>query len=130
LPDAVIKIRTLAAVDIAFLGPKLILSEFALGVIGPASLGILTLLRSHSLGGLLFGSYLISLGINYVPLLVYAIRIARNHTAHAEIAIESSDRKRMFRRYRWQSSLLLLPLVVPMAAIAQEWRRGHQSSPK
>ena len=70
-------IRRLAAIDLAFLGPRIILPEFALGVVGPTVLGIWTLLRSQSAGSVLFGAYLIALGINYVPLLLDPIDIVR-----------------------------------------------------
>jgi hypothetical protein len=114
--------RKLAAVDLAYLGPKIILTEFALGVIGPIGLGILTLARNRSGGGLLLGCYLITLGINYVPLLVYAIGIVRGSSAMAELADEPDDRKAMFRKYRRLSMLLLLPLVVPIVILMQRRR--------
>jgi hypothetical protein len=121
-----IGIRRLAAVDLAYLGPKFILTEFTFGVLGPAALGIWTLWRSESIGGTLVGAYLVSLGINYVPLLLYAIDIARQGTAQAEIADEAGDRRALFRKYRRQSLLLLVPLAVPVIALAQEWRTRTQ----
>ena len=68
-----IDFRKLAAVDIAFLGSRLILAEFSIGVFSLLALGLLTLLRSHSLGGIALASYILCLGLNYVPLLLYAI---------------------------------------------------------
>jgi hypothetical protein len=121
-----IDIRTLAALDIAFLGPRIILIEFGAGVLLPIALGALTLARARSLNGALLGLYLITLGINYVPLLLYAISIVRAGSAAAEIAEGSNDRTArtaMFRRYRRQSLLLLVPLMVPIASAIQEWRR-------
>jgi hypothetical protein len=41
-----LNVRKLAAIDLAFLGSKTIPTEFALGVAGSTSLGILTL-RGH-----------------------------------------------------------------------------------
>lgn len=73
----VIDFRKLAAVDIAFLGSQLILAEFSIGVFGSLALGLLTLLRSHSVGTVTLGCYLLFVGINYVPLLFYATRIVR-----------------------------------------------------
>ena len=61
-------IRKLVAVDIAFLGSRLILTEFSVGVFGSFGLGILTLARTDSLGWILFGPYLVCIGITYVPL--------------------------------------------------------------
>jgi hypothetical protein len=121
---SVINIRKLAALDLAFLGTKFIIAEFALGVLGPATLGLFTLLRSHSAGGTLFGLYLVSLGVNYVPLLLHAISIVRDGTAQAEIADDIDDRKQLFAKYRRGSLLLLLPLAVPIVAFAQ-WHRSH-----
>jgi hypothetical protein len=61
----VIDLRRLAAVDVAFLGSKIILTEFAVGVLGPIVLGILTLRKSHSMGGMIFGVYLLLIGVNF-----------------------------------------------------------------
>jgi hypothetical protein len=73
----VIDFRKLAALDIVFLGSRLILAEFSIGVVGSLALGLFALIRSHSVGGIALGSYLLFIGINYVPLLVYAISIVR-----------------------------------------------------
>jgi len=113
---AVIDPRKLAAVDVAFLGPKIILTEFAIGVFGPIVLGILALRKSHSTGGAIFGVYLLLIGINYVPMLINAINLAKNGTARDEIVDESEDTKKLFRKYRKQSLYLLVPLVAPIAA--------------
>jgi hypothetical protein len=118
--EAVINIRRLAAVDLAFLGPWIILPEFALGVLAPIGLGILTLWRSESAFGTLLGVYLAALGLNYVPLLLHAMSIVRHDTAHAEIAAEAGDRTLLFRKYRRQSLWLLVPLVVPIVALVQQ----------
>src|SRR5262245_53182532 len=114
-----INIRMLAALDIAFLGSRVILSEFAFGVLGPMALGILTCLRSHTLYGVAFGLYLMCLGVNYVPLLLHGIDIVRRRTAQVEVSAEPGDRRAVFRKYRRGSVLLLVPLVVPALAIAQ-----------
>jgi hypothetical protein len=120
----VIDFRKLAAVDIAFLGSRLILAEFSIGVFGSFALGLWTLLRSHSIGGIALGSYLLFIGINYVPLLLYAITIVRVDSARDEIAEERADKREMFRKYRRQSLLLLVPLAVPILALARELRRN------
>jgi membrane protease YdiL (CAAX protease family) len=116
----VIDFRKLAALDIAFLGSRLVVAEFSIGVFGSFALGIFTLLRSHSVGGVALGSYLLFIGINYVPLLVYAIRIVRLYSARDEVAEERADKHGMFRKYRRQSLLLLVPLAVPILALAHE----------
>ena len=117
-----INVRKLAAVDLAFLGPRLILPEFALGVFGPAAIGIVTLFRSHSAGAVLLGGYFVALGINYIPLLLHAISLVRHGTARAEVADEAGDRTQLFRHYRRQSLWLLVPFVVPLMALVQARR--------
>jgi uncharacterized protein len=120
----VIDFRKLAAVDIAFLGSRLILAEFSVGVFGSLALGVFTLLRSRSVGGIALGSYLLCIGINYVPLLLYAIRLVRLDSARYEIAEEIADKRGMFRKYRRQSLLLLVPLAVPILSAARELKRN------
>ena len=120
-----IDFRKLAAVDIAFLGSRLILAEFSIGVFGSVALGLLTLLRTHSVRGTAFGCYLVCIAINYVPLLLYAISIVRLDSAHYEVDEEVADKRRMFRKYRHQSLLLLVPLAVPMLAVACELHRNR-----
>ena len=110
--------RKLAAIDIAFLGSKFIIAEFAAGVLLCAALGAFTILRAGSLGQRALGLYLICLGINYVPMLVYAIAITRGHSAQAEIGDElMSNSLRAMAKYRRRSIFLLLPLLVPVIAL-------------
>jgi hypothetical protein len=125
--QGVISIRKLAALDIAFLGPKLILAEFGGGILLAAAIGLLTLRRSHSVWQILLGAYLLTLAVNYVPLLLYAITIVRHRSAQVEVAHEVTDRNRSFRRYRRQSLLLLVPFAVPILAIAQERQKSSRS---
>jgi hypothetical protein len=122
----VINVRKLAALDIAFLGPKLILAEFSLGIFLSAAIGLLTLKRSHSGWQILLGGYLLTLAVNYVPLLLYAIAIVRHRSAQIEVAHEVADRNRSFRRYRRQSLLLLIPFAVPILAFAQERQKARE----
>src|SRR5712671_6346566 len=95
-----INIRKLAAIDLEFLGPKVILAEFGLGALGAMILGILSLragiYRFHSAGMTLFGAYLLLLGMNYVPLLLHAIDMARHGSARQEIADELEDKRMAF----------------------------------
>lgn len=64
----VLEPRKLAAIDLAFLGPKIIIPEFLAGVALSAALGVLVLVRGHgSPTQIVLGFYLISLGINYAP---------------------------------------------------------------
>jgi hypothetical protein len=120
-----INVRRLVAVDLSGLGPKIIISEFALAVIGAPALGVFTLLRSRSPGGIVFGITLIGVGVNYVPLLVHAIDLVHHKQVETEIAAENTDRRAIHAKYRRQSLWLLLPFVVAVAAVCRtdKWRR-------
>jgi len=124
-----IDIRKLAAIDLHFLGRRLILTEFAAGVAGPIVLGALTLRmafhRSWPVGLTFLGAYLLSLGVNYVPLLLHAVSLVRVGSVAEEIALELSDRGPAFRKYRRQSLYLLVPLFVAVTAFLQ---RGKSRS--
>ena len=117
--------RKLAAIDIVFLGPKVIIGEFAGGVLLCSALGTFVLLRGHSYWQAMLGLYLISLGINYVPMLVYAVAIARGQSARAEMADELMNKRRAMAKYRRQSTLLLVPLLVAILAIVQQRRKSQ-----
>ena len=92
--------RKLAAIDIVFLGSKLIIAEFAGGVLLCVALGTFVLLRGHSFWQFALGLYFISLGINYVPLLAYAISITRRQSARAEMGDELGDKGWAMAKYR------------------------------
>src|SRR5262245_21151360 len=116
--------RRLAAVDLSGLGPKIIIPEFALGVLGVPALGILTVLRSGSVEMTVFGVALVGLGVNYIPLLIHAIDLVRRSAVESAIADEGSDRQALYAKYRRQSLWLLLPFAVGIAALSQ--MRRHQ----
>ena len=118
--------RKLAAIDLLFLGPRLVLVEFAIGVFGSLALGIWSVSRGaqrfHSTWMILFGIYLLFVGINYVPLLLYAIDMASKGNAEQELGNELQNRKKTFRKYRRQSVWLLVPLVVITTAVLKRSR--------
>jgi hypothetical protein len=114
-----INLRKLAAIDILFLGSRIIIGEFAGGVLLCAGMGVFVLLRSHSFGAKAFGIYLIALGINYIPMLIYALSITKAQSALAEISDELDDKRRAMAKYRRQSLLLLVPVLVPILALKQ-----------
>jgi hypothetical protein len=63
--------------------------------------------------------YLVLLGINYVPMLVYAVAISKRRGALAEMGDELTDQRRAMAKYRRQSVFLLVPLMVAIAALRQ-----------
>ena len=116
--------RKLAAIDMALLGPVLILAEFAAGVVLSATLGALVLWRARSSSQIVLGLYFVALGINYVPLLLHAVNIRSRECARRELGTELDDKGRAMAKYRRQSLYLLIPLVTPIAALI-EWRGGN-----
>jgi hypothetical protein len=118
-----IQVRKLVAVELAFLGPKIILAEYAFAVAVGAAIGVLSLraglLRTHALWQVILGIYLLSLALTYAVLLWIAIAMARRGDARSEIADELADTAATFRKYRRQSLWILVPLAVPLAAIRQ-----------
>ncbi len=75
---------------------------------------------SHPLFAAILGFALSWIALNYVPLLLYAIRIVRRKSAELEVAFELEHKDVYALKYTFQPALLLLPLVVPILAIVQE----------
>ena len=115
--------RKLAAIDIAFLGYKFVYAEYVCGVLLPIGLGILTLGRAHSTWQIVFGLYLVCLGINYVPMLAYALFIPNRDQARAELGDELRQRREAMSKYRKISILLLVPLFAAIYALTRPERK-------
>jgi len=118
-----LKFRNLAATDIVFLGFKLVVSEYAFGVLGSIALGVFVLLRSHSIWQVALGAYLICLGINYGPMLAYTISIANQQNARAELDEELKESRPAMAKYRRLSLLLLVPLSLPVLSIVRRLQK-------
>ena len=123
----VVNFRKLVALDIILHGRKFILLEFGLGTPFMFALGLHQLLYGLE-SGLLFsqviGFYLILIGVNYVPILIYAVIIAWKDSAHLEAEAELDHKS----RYNKQQFLIFIPLLVFLIAVAQEVRSSHASS--
>jgi hypothetical protein len=120
--NAVINPRKLTAIDIVFLGSKVVITEFAVAVLLCPAFAVFVLLRGHSLWQLALGLYFISLGINYVPMLFYAVAIGGRDAAREEMGVELADKHGAMAKYRRQSLFLLIPLIVPAVALIRKWR--------
>src|SRR5690348_11643613 len=90
-----INIRKLVAFDMAVHSPRFILAEFVIGAIGIPAFGVFSLFR----GGTKMGLYSLSIGINYIPLLIYAAIIARKNSAKQEVAYELGHKRTEAKRY-------------------------------
>ena len=119
-----INIRKLVAVDMAWLGTRVIVAEYALGVVLPLALGLISI-RSGLLGAVLvswetaLGVWLVSIAANYIPLFIYAVLIARGGTVMEEGQPEIVHAK----RYGAQQIIILVPFLVVVLALVQEGRR-------
>jgi hypothetical protein len=132
-PGRMINVRKLAALDIALHGSRFILAEFGGGVLLCLALGLWLIYASFPVGQdtamlrLVTEVYLLFLAINYVPLLVYAILIARRKSARQEVAAELADKGRYARKYGLQQLFLVAPLIIPVLALVQEVQARRKS---
>ena len=112
----IICIRKLVALDITLHSSRLILLEFGLGM--PAMILFGSWLM---LSGTIFilGLYLVLTGLNYVPLLLYAIVTARKGSAKTEVEGLAND-KHYIRKYGSQQLMISVPLTISIIAIIQE----------
>lgn len=124
-----INVRKLAALDLALRGAPFILAEFAITVALGCGLGIFVLVRSlgasasPSVFGIVVGAWLLAIGLNYVPLLLYALAIARRESARSEVAAELAQRNIYAHKYGVQQFLLAVPLAMLILAVIQEARK-------
>ena len=120
-----IEVRKLAALDMALLGTRLVLAEYALGVVLPAALGRLFLVLGLARHAELYhwlvlgGIWLLTIAANYVPLFLYAVVLARAGTVQEE----AQTARPHIRRYVLQQALILVPLSVLALSVAQEQGR-------
>lgn len=120
--ETFINVRKLAALDIVFHGSRLILAEFALGMVLCAIFGLWSFLSPiHSPFMIVIGCFLMCVALNYVPLLLYAISIVRRKSAQQEVAFELAHKDAYASKYTLQMTMfLLVPLVLPLLAVYQE----------
>lgn len=125
----IIEVRKLAAVDMVWLGTRVVVAEYALGVVLPLALGVLSLRSGLATPGystwqVALSAWLVAISINYVPLFLFAVSMARSGTV---MAIGTPELKHA-RRYGFQQVIILVPLLVVILAIAQELRRRNAPS--
>jgi hypothetical protein len=122
----VIEIRKLAAVDMVWLGQRIVVGEYALGVLLPFALGLWSIRvgwQAHGIWQAVVGAWLMSISANYVPLFLYASSIMRAGTVEREGRAELARAK----RYGVQQTMILVPFMVVSVALVQEWRRNRQT---
>jgi hypothetical protein len=125
----IINVRKLVALDIALHGARFIVGEFAIGIALCAALGVWLAVSALPLGHaasafkLVLGAYFLCLALNYVPMLLYAIALARSKSARQEVAAEMPAKGKYPLKYAVQQLLLVVPLAIPLLALGQEMRR-------
>ena len=97
-----------------FLGTRVIVGEYAAGVLLCGALGILSVSK-HSL---ILGLPLLWIALNYVPLFLHSVDLARRGTARQEVAPELAD-QREARSYSLRQLWILVPLAVDVLALLQ-----------
>jgi len=116
--------RKLAAIQIATLGPTFAFGNFAGTAILCLSLGGYILWRSNSYPQLTFGFYFVSLAVNNMLMLLYALEINNRESARAEIGNELNRKRDAMAEYRRQSIYFLIPLVIPILALQRRYKSG------
>jgi hypothetical protein len=116
---ALVDVRRLAAVDMYGLKGsrrrrRIIRAEFDVGVVGCCALGVLAVARSSGWGAVL-GVWLISIGLNYVPLALAAHALSRPGALEAEL--EGVDMAREIRRTGTRQVWILVPFAVVVSAV-------------
>jgi hypothetical protein len=116
-----INIRKLAAVDMVGLGTRVIVTEYAFGIVLPFILGVLSIRAGFTDATLLnwqtlLGVWLVGIALNYIPLFIYAVVLARSDKVKQEGQPELAHAK----RYGVQQVVILVPLLVVVLALMQE----------
>jgi len=62
-----------------------------------------------------------------VPMLVYAVAVGNKANAREEMAGELDDPRKTMSKYRSQSLILVVPLLVPILVLTQEWRKSRDA---
>jgi hypothetical protein len=120
-----VDVKRLAAVDMHGISgsarrKRIVLAEFAVGLVVMTGLGLVLIVGSSSLGTRILGIWLAGAGLNYAPLLAYAIALSRAGALEAELA--GVDAGQELRRY----GVLQLWILVPLSLLAMAFgRRGR-----
>jgi hypothetical protein len=116
LEGRLINVRKLVALDIYLLWFEFILAEFGAGTPVIIAVGLWLILANI----FALGIYLLRRGISYIPLLVYAIIIARLGTAEKEVKYGLEHDKHYNRKYSVQQLMIFIPLTIVILTILQE----------
>jgi uncharacterized protein YybS (DUF2232 family) len=114
----------LVELDMAFLGPRVIIVEFAAGVAGGLALGVFSLAYAARVHAgiaswlVAVGVELVAIGINYVPLLAEAMRRRKDEVGRAATKAAVRDDPAEARSYGLRQAWILIPGAVVVFALA------------
>ena len=114
----------LVELDMAFLGPRVIIAEFAAGVAGGLALGVFSLAyaaRAHAgtaSWSVVVGLELVAIGINYVPLLAEAVRRRKDAVGRSVTKMAIRNDPAEARSYGLRQAWILVPGAVVVFALA------------
>jgi len=117
-----INIRKLVAWDITLHGPRFILVEFGIGTPAMILFGLWLMIADLAFA---LGLYVFLVGVNYAPLLLYAIVIVKRGSAESEISHDLARSKQYIRKYGSQQILILLPPAIILVALVQEMKKNQ-----
>jgi hypothetical protein len=123
-------VRRLAAVDMhgargTALRRRVIVAEFVLGAVLGTALGVVATASASAIGWRLFGLWIATACLNYVPLALHAISLLRPGALDAELA--GVDVGQELRYYTKAQVWIAVPLLFVVLAIAQLGRRPSQA---
>ncbi|MGK5739133.1 hypothetical protein [Micromonospora sp. URMC 103] len=119
-------VRRLAAIDLhgsagSSVRRRVILTEFAVGVLGCLALGGWLVADADGPGDAVLGGYFVLLGLNYVPLTLHAVALRRPEALARELA--GVDIPGELRRYTVRQLWVLVPLLPVALALRQSRQR-------
>lgn len=131
---AALNVGRLVELDLAFLGPRVIVSEFAVGVLGClllAALSLMNAFRSHSplaSWPVVLGLELAAIGINYIALLIEAWRRRSDTIAIAATKASIRNNPAEARSYGLRQAWILVPGAVVLFALTGRRDQSTRSS--
>ena len=99
-------------------GPTFILIEFGLSV--PVSLILGWFLFTR--GFLVLGTYIVTLGVNYVPPLIYAVALREDYGEVVDM--KDPEVSKLNHKYSIQQFLMFVPFFVVVLAVVQRLREA------
>jgi len=112
-----------------FHGRQFIVTEFGAGVLLAGALGVLSIIQGLRLAHrgvtwqLVLGAALLWIALNYVPLFIHALDLARHGIVREEVVAKLSD-PHAARSYAWRQLWILVPLGVVAQDLAQRLHRS------